>query len=71
MHMLGTGQDSVRTIFACLGLAPGKGCHDKWKRLEDSMGDAEQQVSGKICAQNQSKCVAAYQDKAKLQYTEW
>jgi len=70
-QVLGCGTDCIGTIFAFFGIAAGKGCHVKWKTLEDEVGAAEQELSIEICTENRQKCVSAYQAKAKEQYTGW
>ena len=71
MQLLGGGTDTIAAIFAFLGLSPSYGGYDKWKALEDAIGEAEQLVSREICNENIQSVVSEYQEKAKEQYTAW
>jgi len=70
-HVLGCGTESIGTIFAFFGIAPGRGGGAKWKSLEDAVGEAEQLVSSKVCTENRNDAVIASEDKAKEDYYKW
>jgi hypothetical protein len=70
-HVLGCGPDSIGTIFAFFGIAPGRGGVAKWKQLEDAVGQAEQHTATAVCEENIADALVAYQDKAKEDYKEW
>jgi len=70
-QLLGGGTDNIAVIFAFLGLAPSYGGYDKWKALEDIVGESEQSVSEEVCTENIQSTLLAYQDSAKEQYSVW
>jgi hypothetical protein len=71
MQLLGGGTDSIAAMFAFLGIAPSFGGYDKWKALEDAIGEAEVAVGKEVLAENTKSVIATYQDKAKEKYLEW
>jgi hypothetical protein len=68
---LGFGIDKLSEVFAHFGLSPAKGGYNKWKALQDIIGEAEQAVCAEVLSGNIQAAVVLYQDEAKEQYTSW
>jgi len=49
---LGCGLDSIDSIFAHLGMLPSKGGWNRWKYLQDAIGQAEQSVAKEVFKEN-------------------
>jgi len=61
---LGCGTEGLDVIFAHLGIAPARGGYNKWKALQDAMGEAEHTVADEVCRENAVDVVRAYNKQA-------
>ena len=71
MQLLGIGPDGLSIIFAFLGIASSKGSYDKWKKLQDIVGIAEEAVSSEVMKENMNKELDILRDKAKKHFNDW
>ena len=71
IQKLGCGVDSIGIIFSYFGIAAGRGDYEKWKKLQDVIGQAEVALCTQVCNENIDYATEAYKDKAKEDYTAW
>jgi hypothetical protein len=59
MQQLGIGLDRAKTLLGLLGMRAAMGDERTWKRLQDRIGEAEQEVKEEVIAENIEKARAA------------
>jgi hypothetical protein len=62
---LGCSTEGLDIIFGHLGIAPAKGGYNKWKALQDSVGEAQHIAADEVCRENCANVVRAYNAKAE------
>lgn len=63
-QVLGCGTEGLDIIFAHLGIAPSRGGYNKWKAVQDAVGEVQHIVADEVLQENAQQVTQAYNDEA-------
>lgn len=67
MQMLGLGLQSVTMFLGLLGIRHSIGNKERWKKIQDLVGEAEAAVSSEVLVENQKRAIEAAKAAGKVE----